>query len=262
MAASDPQRFFGRVVLVTGAASGIGQATAWYLCSAGATVIAGDIQPIATSPVGEPIPTGCEESVLLDVCDERHWNRAVNEITARHDRLDVLVHCAGITGIDQSQNPAEITLETWRRVMAVNVEGVVIGTRACLPLLQKGRAASIVIVSSLAGRLALPAAAAYAASKAALSSYSRSLALHCAALSPPIRVNSIAPGAIETPMWNSFLGEGAQRDERYAQVAAGAPLGRFGTAREVAACVAYLASSDAGYVTGTEIVLDGGQSLR
>ncbi|MBL8879721.1 MAG: SDR family oxidoreductase [Phycisphaerales bacterium] len=258
---SAPLPFSNRVVLVTGAASGIGRATARRFYQADAHVIAADIQPIMTPTNEKHAPRGHEESIQVDARDEAGWKRAADEIAARYGRLDALVHCAGITGIDSAQNPSEIETETWRRVMAVNVESAVIGTRACLPLLKNSDEASIVIVSSLAGRMALPAATAYAASKAALSSFARSLAMHCATFAPPIRVNSVAPGAIETPMWDAFLGHGAERAERHSQVAGAAPLKRFGSADEVAECIFYLASSAAGYVTGAEIVLDGGQSL-
>lgn len=251
-----------RIALVTGAASGIGLAVARRLLSSGAHVYFADIRKIDPGAIVERDSTPRASSIRLDVTDESNWGAACEAIVDAHGRLDILVNCAGITGIDQPQTPDAVTLDTWRRVLAVNVESVVVGCRACLPLLRQSRDAVIVNISSLAGRMALPGAVAYAAGKAALSSYTRSLSLHCAGLSPPIRVNSIAPGAIETPMWDTYLGDGPQREQRYADVAAAAPLQRFGRADEVAACVAYLVSAAASYVTGVEIVIDGGQSLR
>lgn len=251
-----------RYACITGAASGIGLATARRLLADGFYVCLADIRAIAIGTLLDAEVRHRAFSAVLDVTREPAWEALAAALASRWGRLDVLVNCAGITGIDSSQNPAALSLDTWRRVMAVNVEGAVIGCRAMLPLLGRSACASIVNVSSLAGRLAVPGACAYAASKAALSSYSRSLALYCAALSPPIRVNTIAPGAIDTPMWDDYLGEGPCRDERYREVAADVPCGRFGAADEVAACVAFLVSEQAGYIAGIELVLDGGQSLK
>jgi NAD(P)-dependent dehydrogenase (short-subunit alcohol dehydrogenase family) len=138
----------------------------------------------------------------------------------------------------------------------------VIGCRAALPLLRRSPAAAIVNVSSLAARMAAPAAVAYAASKAALCSFSRSLALHCAERGYPVRVNCVLPGAIRTGLWDDYLGTGPQRDQCEREVAAGVPMKRFGRPEEVSAAIAFLASDEAGFITGAELLIDGGQSLR
>lgn len=265
-------RFSDRRALVTGAASGIGLATANLLLAEGARVAMADVQPIATQAAPERNPRagawGSDSErraralpLALDVTREDQWTAAMHAIEAQFGGLDVLVHCAGITGIDRPQSPDQVTLDDWRRVFAINLDGAMLGSQAALPLLKKGTRPAIVIVSSLAGRLAVPGAAAYAASKAALASFTRSLALHAAA-DPPVRVNCILPGPIETPMWDAFLGQGADRAAKMAGVAADVPLRRFGRADEVAAAIAFLASDEAAFITGAELVIDGGQSLR
>lgn len=284
------KRFEGRTALVTGAASGIGLATARRLRAEGARVALADVSALPTDIDAEPVrvggirldhpeakspedasapsdpaapAAGCSVLPLkLDVTISLDWNAAMRDIEARFGGLDILIQCAGITGIDQPQDPERVSLESWRRVFSVNLEGALLGAQSALPLLRKSRFGSIVNVASLAGRLALPGAAAYAASKAALISFTRSLARHAAAMEPPIRVNCVLPGAIETPMWDSYLGHGPDRAARAAAVAADVPLRRFGAAEEVAAAIAYLASDDAKYVTGAEFVIDGGQSMR
>ncbi|TWT46302.1 Levodione reductase [Phycisphaerae bacterium RAS1] len=160
------------------------------------------------------------------------------------------------------QDPESITLDTWRAVLAVNVDGALLGTRAMLPLLRRSRAGAVVNMSSYAARLGLSSAAAYAASKAALCSLTRSTAMQCAEKRYPIRCNCVLPGAIRTPMWDAYLGTGPDRAENEKKVAAGVPLGRFGEPEEVAAVIAFLASDEASFVTGAEIMIDGGQSVR
>lgn len=265
-------RFSGRRALVTGAASGIGLATTRRLLDEGARVAMADVRAIensaatdlesrATARGGDSEPPGRVLPLMLDVTREDQWTAAMHAIEARFGGLDVLVHCAGITGIDRPQSPDNVSLEDWRRVFAINLDGAMLGAQAALPLLRKGTRPAIVVVSSLAGRLAAPGAAAYAASKAALASFSRSLALHAAA-DPPVRVNCVLPGPIETPMWDAFLGHGADRTAKMAGVAADVPLRRFGRADEAAAAIAFLASDEAAFITGAELIIDGGQSLR
>jgi NAD(P)-dependent dehydrogenase (short-subunit alcohol dehydrogenase family) len=172
----------------------------------------------------------------------------------------VLVNAAGVTGFGSApaaQDPESLSLETLRAVLAVNREGVVLGSRYALRAMRTG-GGSIVNVASRAGTIGVPGAVAYAASKAAVLSVSRSVALHCATAGYPVRCNAVVPGAIDTPMWAPLLGDGPDRAERTRRIGSDVPLGRMGTAAEVAEAIAWLASDAASYVTGTEIVLDGG----
>ena len=248
-----------RLALVTGAGSGIGRAAALRLARDGAVVVATDVRleaAGATAAIAGP----SARALALDVRDEAVWERVFAALPALP--LSVLVNAAGVTGFGASpggQDPESLTLETLRAVLAVNLEGVVLGCRHALRAMRDG-GGSIVNVASRAGTIGVPGAVAYAASKAAVLSVSRSVALHCAAARYPVRCNAVVPGAIDTPMWSAVLGDGPDRAERAAQVAAGVPLGRMGTAEEVAEAIAWLASDAASYVTGTEIVLDGGMS--
>jgi NAD(P)-dependent dehydrogenase (short-subunit alcohol dehydrogenase family) len=246
-----------RLALVTGAGSGIGRATAIRLARDGFTVVATDLRlepardaAAAAGPAALAIP--------LDVRDEAAWESVLGSIPPLP--LAVLVNAAGVTGFDTvpgGQDPETLSLATLRAVLAVNLEGVVLGCRHALRAMRES-GGSIVNVASRAGTIGVPGAVAYAASKAAVLSVSRSVALHCASSGYPVRCNAVVPGAIDTAMWSAVLGEGPDRARRAAQVAADVPMGRMGTAEEVAEAIAWLASDAAAYVTGTEIVLDGG----
>lgn len=247
------------LALVTGAGSGIGRATALRLAAGGAVVVATDLRLESARETAAAAGNGAV-ALTLDVRDEASWERAFAALPSLP--LGALVNAAGITGfgtVPGGQDPESMSLETLRAVLAVNLEGVVLGCRFGLRSL-KDAGGSIVNVSSVAGTIGVPGAVAYAASKAAVLSVTRSVALHCARQGYPVRCNAVVPGAIDTPIWAPVLGDGPDRPDRVAEVAAGVPMRRMGTADEVAAAIAWLASDGASYVTGTELVVDGGMS--
>lgn len=253
-------RLSGKVALVTGAAQGIGAGIARAFVAEGARVVLSDLQ----AERGSELATALGERarfVELDVRQEPAWERVVAELLAQEGRLDVLVNNAGITGFvefPQAHDPEHATLEAWRAVLATNLEGVFLGCKHGIRAMRPQGRGSILNLSSRSGVVGIPRAAAYAASKAAVRNHTKSVALYCAEEGLAIRCNSIQPAAILTPMWDAMLGQGPEREQTMAAIAASAPLNRFGTVEEVAALAVYLASDESAYTTGAEFNLDGG----
>jgi len=229
------------VALITGAAGGMGHAVANLFASEGAKVVATDVQ--------DPEPAYGKEVRFrhLDVTDEAAWRRAVGEILEQEGRLDVLVNNAGVIAYEPLH---ELTLEDWQRVVAVNQAGVFLGMREAVPAMRQGGGGSIVNFSSIWGNVAVPGAHAYHATKGAVRNMSKNAALTYAGEN--IRVNSVHPGFIDTPLTQ------AQAPEINEQVIEATPLKRAGRPDEVAYGCLFLASDEASFVTGSELVIDGG----
>jgi NAD(P)-dependent dehydrogenase (short-subunit alcohol dehydrogenase family) len=248
------RRLEGKTACITGAARGIGEAIARRLASEGAAVWVTDIDPagaaVATSIGGQ--------FALLDVRDEAAWDQVMRKVGP----LDILVNNAGITGFEGEpvpHDPEHASLADWRAVHAVNLDGTFLGCRAAIRAMRPAGKGSIINISSRSGIVGIPAAAAYASSKAAVRNHTKSVALWCAQNGLAIRCNAIHPAAIMTPMWEPMLGTTPEeRDAAIKAFVADTPLKRFGTADEVAAMAAYLASDESAYVTGSEFHIDGG----
>lgn len=253
-------RLKGKIVLVTGAARGIGQAIAELFYAEGATVILSDINDALGQAVSTNIGTIAEYH-HLDVSSEADWEAISRHIEKKYGRLDVLINNAGITGFLEASGPHDpenLDIESWHQVHRVNLDGVAFGCKAAIKLMKTSSAASIVNLSSRSGIVGIPGAAAYASSKAAIRNHTKTVALYCAEKAYPIRCNSIHPGAILTPMWDVMLGEGKARDEAIKGVAQDIPLNTMGEAKDVAYAALYLASDESKYVTGIELNVDGG----
>jgi NAD(P)-dependent dehydrogenase (short-subunit alcohol dehydrogenase family) len=249
-----------KVVLVTGAARGIGQAIAELFAAEGATVLLSDINDELGNTVAKSIGQNAEYR-HLDVSSEQEWESAQSYIEDKFGRLDVLVNNAGITGFLEASGPHDpenLDIESWHQVHRVNSDGVAFGCKAAIKLMKASEAASIVNVSSRSGIVGIPGAAAYAASKAAIRNHSKTVALYCAEKGYPIRCNSIHPGAILTPMWDAMLGQGSDRENAIQGVVSEIPLNTMGEAKDVAYAALYLASDESKYVTGIELNVDGG----
>jgi NAD(P)-dependent dehydrogenase (short-subunit alcohol dehydrogenase family) len=246
--------FADRHVLVTGAANGIGLAAARAFLDAGATVWLTDRDREALDAACACLPNGgSRHAVVLDVTDETGWTRAAALIDDHAGRLDVLVNNAGRGNFCAI---ADLSLDEWRAVRAVNVDSLFLGTRAMMPLLARSAYAAIVNIASIRGIISGPGSSAYSAAKGAARMFGKAAALEFATQGSRIRVNTINPGLIDTPLARAVFDDPAIEARRLADI----PLGRAGHVEEIAAAILFLAGDDAGYITGTDVTIDGGQT--
>src|SRR5215210_9600360 len=239
-------RLQDKVILVTGAAGAVGAAAVEAILAAGGIAITSDL-------AGRH---GTDH--VLDVTAEHDWKRVIAEIGRIHDRLDGLVNAAGIAVLGTIE---ETDYSTWRQIIAVNLDGTFLGCKYALPLLKR-RGGAIVNVSSIAGLVGGHNFAAYNASKGGVRLLSKSVALHGARLPQKVRCNSVHPAFLEGPMVETILAQTDFPEGARARMTRDIPLGRFGSASEVADMIVYLLSDDAGFVTGAEFVIDGGLTAR
>ena len=250
-------RVKGKVALVTGAAKGLGEACARLLAKEGARVVISDLDPQGGEAVVESIRRDGGEALFFrqDVAEESSWPAVIDATVQRFGGLDILVNNAGISFV---KNVEQTSLEDWRRMMSVNLDAVFMGTKYCIPVMA-GRNASIVNISSIEGLVGDAMLAAYNASKGGVRLFTKSTALHCARKGLKIRVNSVHPGSIWTPMMESYLkGLGGDLEQRREAVGRRHPLGTLGEPIDIAYGVLYLASDESKFVTGSELVIDGG----
>ena len=249
-------RLEGKVALISGGARGQGAAEAKLFAGEGAKVVFGDIlDDLGKQVEAEIHEVGGEALYIhLDVTNAADWASAVEAAVSRYGRLDVLVNNAGIT---IRKNVEDTTEEDWDRIMAINAKGVFLGTKQAIPAMRESGGGSIVNISSTAGLVGSPySGASYAATKGAVRLFTKATAIQYAKES--IRCNSVHPGLLETPMTQDMLADAAHREERTQRI----PLGRVGTAEDVANGVLYLASDEASFVTGSELVIDGGATAQ
>lgn len=248
------KRLDGKFCVVTGAGRGIGAAIATAFVAEGARVLLTDKDEALVAATAADLGMA---HMRLDVAEERDWTALADA----HPEIDVLVNNAGVTGFDDPgavHDPEHASLDGWRDVHRVNLDGTFLGCRYAIRALRAKGEGAIVNIASRSGMVGVPAAAAYAASKAAIRNLTKSVALYCAEQGLNIRCNVISPAAILTPMWEPMLGDGPDREARMAAFVADTPMRRFGTAEEVAAAAVMLASDEAAYMTGAEVVIDGG----
>jgi len=249
-------RLEGKVALISGGARGQGAAEAKLFAGEGAKVVFGDILDDLGKQVEAEIHEVGGEAlyVHLDVTNAADWASAVEAAVSRYGRLDVLVNNAGIT---IRKNVEDTTEEDWDRIMAINAKGVFLGTKQAIPAMRESGGGSIVNISSTAGLVGSPySGASYAATKGAVRLFTKATAIQYA--KEGIRCNSVHPGLLETPMTQDMLADAAHREERTQRI----PLGRVGTAEDIAYGVLYLASDESSFVTGSELVIDGGATAQ
>jgi len=267
-------RVQGKVALVTGGASGIGRGCAELLAAEGASIVVSDIQNSLGQEVVDGIVGAGGNAVYInhDVTDEAAWARVVAHAVSTYGGLDILVNNAGI-GLGGPIT--DMTLERWRFQQAINVDGVFLGLKHSIPAMRKRGGGSIINMSSIAGMKGSANMGAYCATKGAVRLLSKSIALECAQAKDGIRVNSVHPGVIDTPIWNGIsqtlsdslaegagpsvlMPPGANRPDLNALTAMITPLGFPGLPRDIAEGVLFLASDASRYITGTEMIIDGG----
>jgi len=253
-------RLAGRIALVTGAAGGIGEAIAERVIAEGAVVVLTDIRDEAGLALADKLGDNAAYH-RLDVRSEAAWQASFESLEERFGRLDVLVNNAGIGGSVHTKGPHDpecLDLDSWRQVLATNLDGVALGCKYAIQIMKRHCSGSIINMSSRAGVVGVPFMSSYAASKAGVRNHTKSVALYCAQKRFNIRCNSLHPGAILTPMWDPLLGAGEAREAAILKISHQVPLRRMGSALDVAHAAVYLASEESAYVTGAEIHIDGG----
>lgn len=261
MSSSLDGRVGGKVALVTGAAMGLGRATAQTLAREGAAVAIADLEEERGEETAEGIRRSGGDAMFLrhDVTSPEAWEQNISKLLERFGRLDVLVNNAGVS---ITKDVERTTLQEWRWVMSVNLDGVFLGVRAGVVAMKGTGGGSIINISSIDGIIGESQLAAYCASKGGVRLLTKSAALHCAEARYGIRVNSVHPGYIRTPLLDAYFKEvqnGAEEEERKMALH---PVGHFGEPQDVAAAVLFLASDESRFVTGTELVVDGGYTAQ
>jgi len=249
-------RLQGKVALISGGSRGMGAYEAELFVQEGAKVVIGDVRDEEGNTLAEKIAAGGGEAVFvhLDVTSEADWATAVNETVTRYGRLDVLVNNAGVSARGSIE---ETSVDDWDRVMNINAKGVFLGTKTAIPEMRKAGGGSIINISSQLGLVGMgESSPQYQSSKGAVRIFSKSAAIQYA--SEGIRVNSVHPGPIVTPMTEARRSDVAVQKRMISRI----PLGRYGESEDVAYGVLYLASDESSFVTGSELVIDGGWTAQ
>jgi 3(or 17)beta-hydroxysteroid dehydrogenase len=250
-------RVKGKVALVTGAGMGLGRATSLLLAAEGAKVAVSDIDENAARETAEMIALNGGESLhhRHDVSELEDWGPVIASVERTFGRLDVLVNNAGIA---IAKNIEDTSLEEWRRTMAINLDGVFFGCQQAIAPMKRSGGGSIVNISSIDGIIGEAELAAYCASKGGVRTLTKAVAVHCAEKRYGIRCNSIHPGYIWTPQTENYLRDLGKLESEKAKALARHPIGFLGEPNDIAYMVLYLACDESKFVTGSEMVVDGG----
>ena len=249
-------RLEGKVALISGGSQGMGAYEAELFVQEGAKVVVGDVREDEGRALVEKIAEGGGDSVFvrLDVTSETDWSAAVQEAVTRYGKLDVLVNNAGVSARGSIE---ETSVEDWDRVMDINAKGVFLGTRTAIPEMRKAGGGSIINISSQLGLVGMgESSPQYQASKGAVRIFTKSTAIQYA--TEGIRANSVHPGPVITPMTEARRSDAEVQKMMISRI----PLGRYGESADVAYGVLYLASDESSFVTGSELVIDGGWTAQ
>jgi len=257
MAINLQGRVKGKVALITGAAQGLGRASAEMLLAEGARVVASDINMSLlndwTSSYGDRV-----EALPLDVTNAEDWQQAISLLENKFGALHILVNNAGVADLG---NVVNMSFDAWKRVHDINLNSVFLGCKYALPLMEKTKGGSIINISSIAGIIASENYAAYNSSKAAVRHLSKSIALHGATLVNKVRCNSVHPVFADTPILDPLTSVFG-KEEAFKKLSRQIPLGRLAAPDDIAYAVLFLASDESGMITGSELLIDGGISAK
>ncbi|MEX1035047.1 MAG: glucose 1-dehydrogenase [Sneathiella sp.] len=256
-------RLDGKIALVSGGASGIGRATVERFLREGAKVALTDIvqekgEKLAADLIAEGYDAFYQN---LDVVNSGEWQAVVDAVVERWGRLDILVNSAGI---GRAKGLLDMTYDFWRQTISINLDGTFLGTQTAVNSMKNTGGGSIVNISSVLGFVGMSNISAYAASKGGVRLFTKAAAVECAEKGYNVRVNSVHPGYIETPMVMRRFDKisESEREDEETRLKQSHPLGRLGKPEEIASMILYLASDEAGFVTGSEFVADGGYLAR
>jgi NAD(P)-dependent dehydrogenase (short-subunit alcohol dehydrogenase family) len=252
-------RVKGKVAIVTGAAGGLGKAHALLLSKEGAKVVVTDTNEAQGKRVAEEIKKGGGEAIFIkhDVSSEKEWEKVIRETLERFGKLDILVNNAGVNLWKKIE---DTSLDEWQWLMSINLNGVFLGTKYAIGAMKGTGGGSIINISSVAGIVGTLDTSAYHASKGGVRIFTKAAALECskAGYNYNIRVNSVHPGVIKTAMVEGLLND----EEKMKDALSWHPIGHFGEPEDIAYGVLYLASDESKFVTGAELVIDGGWTAK
>lgn len=254
-------RVAGKVAIVTGGAMGIGQACAELLAAEGAAVVVTDLETEDGKKVVDALTASGHRAMFVehDVGDEEGWKQVIAAAINAYGKVDILVNNAGVGWFGDVEHTS---LEDWRKLLRINLDGVFLGIKYAIPAMRTAGGGSIINISSIEGLVADPRIAAYNASKGGVRLLSKSAALYCARERTSIRVNSVHPGYIVTPMVERGINASDNPVETRKALEALHPVGHMGKPVDIAYGVLYLASDESEFATGSELVIDGGYTAQ
>lgn len=254
-------RVADKVAIVTGGSKGLGKATAKLLVDEGAAVVITDIDEASGAAAAKEMDSSGARAAFMpqDVTDPASWDAVIEATRAQFGPVSVLVNNAGVATF---RNVEDETLEEWRKLLAVNLDAVFLGTQAAIKAMKSTGGGSIINLSSIEGIVGDAMLPSYNASKGGVRVFTKSAALHCAKAGYEIRVNSVHPGYIWTPMVEAVAAEAGPVEEAREAFAALHPIGRLGRPEEIAYPILFLASDESSFMTGSELVVDGGYTAQ